>query len=88
MITFHNAVHGKTMNHLFVDDDVIVFRRGSKGIVAINKSHTERFVNIDTTDLEQGKYRELIHNYEMDLTNNHHFELCVTPREAYLWLKS
>jgi alpha-amylase len=87
MITFHNAVHGEGMNHLHVDDNVMVFRRGSRGIIAINKSHEERFVTIDTSALEEGVYRDLIHNHEMNLVRDRGFELCVTAREAYMWLK-
>ncbi len=87
MITFHNAVHGLEMKHLYTDDNIIVFGRGSKGIVAINKSHVERYVTIDTTGFEEGKYRDLIHNFEMDLKRDNNFELCVTAREVYMWLK-
>jgi alpha-amylase len=38
MIAFHNQVHGEPMVTVLADDDVIVFARGEKGLVAINKS--------------------------------------------------
>jgi alpha-amylase len=46
MIAFHNRVHGEQMLPLLVDDDLIVFARGNKGIVAINKSESVRVVDL------------------------------------------
>lgn len=38
MIQFHNRVHGETMRVVEANDDLLVFVRGDKGIVVINKS--------------------------------------------------
>lgn len=45
MIAFHNQVHGEQMLPIQVDDDLIVFARGDKGIVAINKSEATQVVD-------------------------------------------
>ncbi len=38
MIQFHNHVHGEAMRVVEANDDLLVFVRGDKGIVVINKS--------------------------------------------------
>ena len=45
MIAFHNQVHGEHMIPVLVDDDLIVFARGEKGIIAINKSESAQVVD-------------------------------------------
>ncbi|WP_435237557.1 alpha-amylase family protein [Psychromonas sp. PT13] len=46
MIQFHNYTHGETMNSLYANQDILIFSRGYKGIVAINKAKTPVFVEI------------------------------------------
>ncbi|MGB5446735.1 MAG: alpha-amylase family glycosyl hydrolase [Psychromonas sp.] len=46
MIMFHNYAHGESMIPIHADKDVIVFARGEKGIVAINKSDSPVFVEL------------------------------------------
>ena len=41
MISFHNQMHGEPMRRVVGDEDYVVFSRGDKGLLAINKSaHT------------------------------------------------
>lgn len=86
MIQFHNAVQGQTMQVLYETDTLLVFRRGEKGIVAINKSGSMQSAVFSTWGLKNpGRYRDLLHSYEMDLSGNQ-FSLLVPPRTAQMWL--
>jgi alpha-amylase len=86
MIQFHNAVHGQPMKVLYETDTVLVFRRGEKGIVAINKSGAMQSAVFSTWGLKNpGRYRDLLHPYTMDLSGNK-FSLLVPPRTAQMWL--
>jgi alpha-amylase len=44
MIMFHNYAHGETMLPIIADKDLLIFSRGEKGIVAINKSDSKAVV--------------------------------------------
>ncbi|MEB3358230.1 MAG: alpha-amylase family glycosyl hydrolase [Synechococcales bacterium] len=86
MIQFHNAVHGEQMHLLYETDVLLVFRRGSKGIVAINKSSVEQWATFNTYGLTNpGRYQDLIHKHVMDLSGNT-FTLYMPPRTAQMWL--
>jgi alpha-amylase len=86
MIQFHNAVHAQPMQILFESDVLLVFRRGDKGIVAINKSSENQWAEFSTWGLKNpGKYRDLIHPHEINLAGNT-FSLWVPPRTAQMWL--
>jgi alpha-amylase len=86
MLEFHNAVHGEPMLMLYESDLLLVFRRGAKGIVAINKSGSNQWADFGTWGLTNpGRYRDLLHDYEMTLSGNR-FSLLVPPRTAQLWL--
>ncbi len=86
MIKFHNAVHGKLMAMLYESDSLLIFRRGEKGIVAINKSGSSMSAEFSTWGLKNpGTYQDLIHGYKLDLFGNR-FTLFVPPRTAQLWL--
>jgi alpha-amylase len=85
-IQFHNAVQGQPMAILYESDVVLVFRRGNLGIVAINKGGTETWVEFSTFGLTNpGVYQDLIHQHEMELTQNL-FTLYIPPRTAQMWL--
>ena len=43
-IAFHNAVHGEAMKVIEASDDLLVFSRGAKGVVIINKSKRAKTV--------------------------------------------
>ena len=47
MIKFHNYVHGESMNTIIANKDILVFARGEKGIVIINKSDSEAEVSFE-----------------------------------------
>ncbi|MBE9013454.1 alpha amylase C-terminal domain-containing protein [Pseudanabaenaceae cyanobacterium LEGE 13415] len=86
MIQFHNAVHAQPMHILFENDVVLIFRRGDKGIVAINKSSENQWAEFSTWGLQNpGKYRDLIHPHEINLSGNT-FSLWIPPRTAQMWL--
>jgi alpha-amylase len=85
MIRFHNAVHGMQQRSLFEDDGFIVFARGDRGIVAINKTDLMQYPAIRTWGLLQGVYRCQIHGHEMYMTGDD-FTFTIPPREAQMWL--
>ncbi|WP_435532883.1 alpha-amylase family glycosyl hydrolase [Vibrio marisflavi] len=47
-VLFHNAVHGCPMKILCATDDILIFARGEKGVVAINKSSSSHEAKIDS----------------------------------------
>jgi alpha-amylase len=59
MIAFHNRVHGEKMLPILTDDELLVFTRGEKGVVAINKSESVRVTDFswhrDMRDILTGK---------------------------------
>lgn len=86
MIKFHNSVHGMPMVMLYESDSLLIFRRGDKGLVAINKSDSSMNAAFSTWGLRNpGKYQDLIHGYSLDLSGNR-FSLFIPPRTAQLWL--
>ena len=64
MIQFHNYVHGEAMRVVEANDDLMVFVRGDKGIVVINKSKRSKTVSLSWTgpvmDLLSGKVIDCI----------------------------
>lgn len=86
MITFHNALHGEPMAMLYESDTLLVFRRGDRGIVAINKSDSDKWVDLNTWGLKNpGTYRDLIHNHKLKISGNT-LSLLVPSRSAQMWL--
>ncbi|MDA8434191.1 MAG: alpha-amylase family glycosyl hydrolase [Nitrospiraceae bacterium] len=85
MVGFHNAVHGMPMRSLFEDDGFIVFGRGDRGIVAINKTAQRQTPRIGAGGLRRGRYACLIHADEM-LVGGEALELAIPPRQAQIWL--
>ncbi|MGF1703322.1 alpha-amylase [Photobacterium makurazakiensis] len=63
MIKFHNLMHGEPMHHIEASPEHIVFCRGKKGMVAINKS--ESTISID---LPEGVYQEILGLPEVTLS--------------------
>jgi alpha-amylase len=86
MLRFHNAVHGAPMAVLHASDTLLIFRRGDRGIVAINKAATEQWAPFSTWGLTNpGRYQELIHGHALTLSGDR-FSLYVPPRTAQMWL--
>ena len=50
-IAFQNEVHGLPMEMLYEADEFLIFRRGDRGIVAINKSGSEQWAEFSTWGL-------------------------------------
>jgi len=87
MVAFHNAVHGLPQRSRFESDCVIVFARGDRGIVVINKSAEWQHALIWTYGLRHGPYRCMLHDYEMQFQGEY-LEFSIAPRQAHLWLYS
>jgi alpha-amylase len=86
MVRFHNAVHGLPMALLHVSDTLLVFRRGERGLVAINKGGGDQWAEFGTWGLRNpGAYRDLIHGHDLSLTGER-FGLFIPPRTAQMWL--
>ena len=65
---------------------LLIFRRGERGIVAINKSATEQWAEFSTWGLSNpGQYRDLIHGHTMNLSGDR-LSLFLPPRTAQMWL--
>lgn len=85
MLRFHNGVHGLPQRSLFEDDGFIVFARGDRGLVAINKTGCWQHPTISTRGLQQGDYRCQIHGHIMAVAGEQ-FTFAIPPREAQMWL--
>ena len=86
MIHFHNTLHGLKMFTLFESPQCIVFRRGDRGIVAINKSEDNLYIDFDTFGLLHNvRFVELLHDHSFELTEGL-FELFIPSRTAQMWL--
>lgn len=85
MLRFHNAVHGQLQHSLYEDDGFLVFGRGDKGIVAINKTGFWQYPTISTSRLRHGSYKCQIHGYKMEVSGDS-FTFSIPPREAQMWL--
>lgn len=85
MIRFHNAVNGTPQRPLFEDDGFIVFARGDRGIVAINKTGLWQHPVIWTWGLRHGAYKCQIHGHVMDVAGDN-FSFAIPPREAQMWV--
>ena len=85
MVGFHNAVHGRPQRTLFEADGFLVFARGDRGIVAINKTDSWQAPTIWTWGLRQGGYRCQIHGHTMQVSGES-FTFAIPPRQAQMWL--
>ena len=85
MVRFHNEVHGTGQWSLWEDDGCIVFARGDRGIVAINKTDNWAHPFLWTYGLRRGRYHCQIHQHDMRIDENC-LQLSVPPRQAQMWL--
>jgi alpha-amylase len=86
MVQFNNAVQGDEMAMLYESDELLIFRRGQRGIVAINKGGFNQSVEFSTWGLKNpGTFKDVIHGHEMTLSGNQVI-LFVPARTAQLWL--
>lgn len=86
MVHFHNAVHGELQHPLFEHDGFMVFARGRRGIVAINKTDQWQSPTIWTWGIEHGRYRCQIHQHAMTVSGDT-FTFDIPPRQAQMWLR-
>jgi len=86
MVRFRNAVHGLPMAMLQASDTLLVFRRGDKGLVAINKSGFDQWAEFNTWGLKNpGTYGDLIDGHVLELSGNQ-YRLFIPSRTARMWL--
>ncbi len=86
MIRFHNAMHGEKMYPLFQNQQCIVFGRGNRGIVAINKSDDNVYARFNTSELIKNEpFIDLLHSHGFTITTQE-FELFIPPRTAQMWI--
>lgn len=85
MINFHNKVQGEPLWLLWESDGLLVFARGDRGIVAINKTGEWAHPDIWTWGLRWGNWRCQIHQHQMNLWGDR-FNFAVPPRQAQMWL--
>jgi len=87
MLKFHNALHGEQQYDLYADDNVLLFRRGNKGIFALNKSGDGVNVPFWTFGaVNPGTYTDTIHGYTITLSGEEFFNLFIPPRTVQMWL--
>jgi alpha-amylase len=86
MVGFHDAVQGLPQRSLWEDDGFLVFARGDRAIVAINKTAQWASPEISTWGLQWGDYRCQIHRFLMQVQGDS-FRFAIPPREAQMWLR-
>lgn len=90
MIRFHNAVQGTDMQVLSHGQCHIVFRRGSLGIVGINKcgSTVNAPVNMNNSVLWwYANYTDTTGSGNVVNINNANYTFSIPPRSARMWLR-
>ncbi len=80
MIAFHNHTHGEGMRVLEANDDILLFARGEKGIVAINKSSRTLQVTVSSADTR----RELLTQTEYIPNTNGLITLNIGAKSALM----
>lgn len=85
MIAFHNALQSLPQRTLYEADGFLVFARGDRGIVAINKTGSWQNPTIITRGLRQGAYCCTIHGHIMQLSGDN-FTFAIPPRQGQMWL--
>jgi alpha-amylase len=86
MIAFHNAVQGLPMQVIYETDVLLIFRRGEKGFVAINKSGADQTVELSTWGLKNpGQYRDLMSQHTIEVSGGS-ISLGVPSRTAQMWI--
>lgn len=85
MVRFHNEVHGCGQRTLWEDDGCLVFARGDKGLVAINKTSDWAHPTLETAGLRRGRYHCQIHQHDLHI-HDERLRIGVPPRQAQMWL--
>lgn len=69
MIQFHHYVHGESMTPIISNQELLVFARGDIGIVAINKSDADVFVDFEWHKEMRDKLTDCIYQLEFGKLN-------------------
>ncbi|WP_189337898.1 alpha-amylase family protein [Photobacterium sanguinicancri] len=75
MVGFHNAMQGKTMEVMFSDKCMLIFKREKAGIVGINKCGEARSHTVDTSRYELNwhqAYRDVLSGDSETITSRYH----------------
>ncbi len=89
MIRFHNAAQGSDMQVLSYGDCHLIFRRGSRGIVGINKcaSTVNANVGMDNSVLWwHTDYRDVLSAHTVRITSSN-YTFSLPARTARMWLR-
>jgi hypothetical protein len=84
MISFHNAMQGKSMQVVHSDQCMLIFKRDKQGLVAINKCGEERSYTIDTNSFEFNwyvPYQDKLSSHSETIGSRYH-TLAVPARTA------
>lgn len=87
MLSFHNAMQGKSMTMISSDQCTLLFKRGKEGVVGINKCGETRGVTVDTYQHEFNwnvQYKDVLSSATETISSRYHtFNL--PPRSARMF---
>ena len=88
MITFHNRTQGQGMEVLAYNNCAILFRRGEKGIVGINKCDSQQNFNVNTNSKFKWyrNYRDVLTAGALVYISSSTYNFTVPARNARMWL--
>jgi alpha-amylase len=89
MIRFHNSTQGAPMKVIDISDCHILFSRGDKGLVGINKcgSTVSRSYSLTQLGLKSGgTYENVLNSQEKVYTDKQEIHLVLDGRSAKMWL--
>lgn len=89
MIRFHNEVQGQGMQVMASNDCILMFNRGYKGIVAINKCGTSQEIWVDTSNhglYWYRTYRDTLNASNTQYISSTWHKFTVSARTAHMWL--
>lgn len=86
MIYFHNAVHGSNMQILLADDCHLVFSRGDRGLVGINKCGNSFSAFVNTPFSVGQSYYDVLQGQEFTIQGSY-VEMRLPPRSAVMFVK-
>ncbi|MGI9280584.1 MAG: alpha-amylase family protein [Endozoicomonas sp.] len=89
MIRFHNATRGESMQIIGATDCLLIFKRGKKGVVGINKCDQGSNYWIDTQHFELNwfkDYKDVISGDVRNISSRWH-DFYIPARSARLWLE-
>jgi alpha-amylase len=90
MIRFHNSMQGKSMQVMYSDQCMLIFKRDKQGFVAINKCGEDRTYTIDTDSYEFNWYIPYRDNLsdESVTFDSRYYNLTVPGRTARMFVQN